>query len=70
MPPFHYLHHAALHQVGWRKVFDAFAAQLDRAFGDGAPLALQQVGNSAQGGGLASAIAAQNGDDAPFGNLQ
>ncbi len=70
MPPFHHLHHAALHQVGRREVFDALAAQLDRALGDLAALALEQVGDGAQRGGLARAVAAQDGDDAALGHLQ
>ena len=62
--------HAALHQVGRREVLDALAAQLDRALGDGAALALEQVGHGTQGGRLARAIAAQQRHDAAFGHLQ
>jgi acyl-CoA reductase-like NAD-dependent aldehyde dehydrogenase len=67
---FHHLHHAALHQVGRGEVLDALAAQLDAALGDLAALALEQVGHGAQRGGLARAVAAQDGHDAAFGHLQ
>jgi phage I-like protein len=67
MPPFHHLHHAALDQVGGREVLDALAAQIDRALGHLAAFTLEQVGDGAQRGGLARAVAAQDGDDAALG---
>jgi hypothetical protein len=42
----------------------------DTALGDLTSLALQQVGNCAQGGGLARAIAAQEGHNATLWHLQ
>ena len=70
MAPFHHLHHAALDQIGGGEVLDALAAQIDIALGDLAPFTLEQVGDGAQRGGLAGAIAAQDGDDAALGHLQ
>ena len=70
MPPFHDLYHAALHQVGRRKVLDALAAQFDRALGDFAAFTLEQVGHGAQGGGLAGAVATQDGNDLAVGHVE
>jgi hypothetical protein len=53
-----------------REVFDALAAQLDAALGDLAALGLEQVGDGAQRGGLAGAVAAQNGRDLAFGHVE
>jgi hypothetical protein len=70
MPAFHHLHHATLHQVGRREVFDALAAQLDRALGHLAAFPLEQVGHGSQRGGLARAVATQDRDDATLRHLQ
>ena len=70
MPPFHDLHHAALHQIGRAEVFDPLAMQFNAAFGDLAAFAFEQIGNSAQGGGFARAIAAEQCHDAALGHLQ
>ena len=70
MATFHHLHYAALDQIGRREVFDTLATQFDAAFGDRPALAFQQIRNSAQSGGLAGTIAAQNGDDLAIGYLQ
>jgi len=70
VPALHHLHHTALDQVGGGQVLDALAAQLDRALGDFAALPLEQVGDGAQRGRLAGAIATQDGHDAAFGHLQ
>jgi len=66
----YHLHHAALDQIGGREVFNALAPQFDGALGDLAALALEQVGDGAQRGGLAGAVAAQDGHDAALRHLQ
>ena len=67
---FHDLHHAALHQVGWREVFNPLAMQFNAALGDFSAFAFEQIGNGAQRGGFASAIAAEQSHDAALGHLQ
>jgi hypothetical protein len=42
---------------------DARALELDAALGDVAALGAQQVGDRLQGGGLAGAVGAEQGDD-------
>ena len=69
-PSFHHLHDAALDHVGGAEALDALAAQLDRALRDRAALARQQVADGAQRRRLAGAVAAHQGDDAPFVDLQ
>ncbi|MNT51938.1 hypothetical protein D3C72_1889300 [compost metagenome] len=70
MPPLHHLHHAPVHQVGRREVFDAVAAQLDAALGDLTALGLEQVGDGAQRGRLARAVATQYGSDLALGHVE
>ena len=70
VPPFHDLHHASLHQVGGGEVFNAFASQLNRALGNRTTLALQQIGDGAQGGGFTRAVAPQNSHNFAIGHLQ
>ena len=70
VPPFHDLHHAALHQIRGRQVFNALTAQLNTALGNFATLALEQIGHSAKRGGFACAIATQDGHDATLRHLQ
>ena len=67
---FHDLHHPPVDQVCRREIFNAFAAQLDAAFGHFAAFALQQVGDRAQRRGLARTVATQQGHDALFRHLQ
>ena len=70
MAPLHHLNHAALNKVGGGEVFDALAAQLDGALGDRATLALQQIGDGAQGGGFTRAVASQDSHNFAIGHLQ
>ncbi|MCY1544617.1 hypothetical protein D9M68_805140 [compost metagenome] len=70
MPPLHHLHHAPVHQVGRREVFDAVAAQLDAALGDLTALGLEQVGDGPQRGRLARAVASQHGSDLALGHVE
>ena len=70
MAAFHDLHHATLHQISGRQVFDPFPAQFNRALGYRAALTGEQVGYRPQGGGFARTIAAQNRHDASLGHLQ
>jgi hypothetical protein len=69
VPPFHHLNHAAPDQFGRGQRFDALAAQVDRALGDFAALAVQQIAHRAQGRRLAGAVASQQGDDSSLGTL-
>jgi len=68
--PSTHLHHAALHQVGGAEVLDALTAQLDAALGDLAALGLEQVGDGAQGGGLAGTVAPEHGGDLALGHVE
>jgi hypothetical protein len=70
VPPFHHLNHAAFHQFCRGQRFDALVAQVDRAFGHFAPLAVQQIADRAQGRRLAGAVASKQGDDTALGNAE
>jgi hypothetical protein len=64
MAAFHDLDHTALDQVGRRQRFNALATALDRALGDLAAFAMQQVADGTQCRGLAGAVATEQGNDA------
>ncbi len=67
---FHHLHDPALDQVIGRQTLDPLAPVFDRALGDVAALALQQVRYRAQRRGLAGAVGTEQRDDAAFRNGQ
>lgn len=68
--PFHDLYHATLDEFGRREVGDLLALQCDAALGDFTAFTLEQIGDGTQRGGLARAIAAQQGHDALVRHLQ
>src|ERR1700687_432203 len=64
VPPFHDLDDTALYQRRRIEPVDALAAKLDRTLGHFSALGVQQIRYRFQGGGLARAVGAQQGDDA------
>ena len=67
---FHHLDQAAPHHVRRREPVDGLAVEFDAALGHVAAFGAQQVGDRLQRRGLAGAVGAEEGNDAPFGNRQ
>ena len=70
MAAFHHLHHAAANQFGGRQPVDAFAPELDGAFGNLSPLGAEDVGDGFDGGGFAGTVGAHQSNDSAFGHIQ
>jgi hypothetical protein len=66
----HDLNDTALHQFRRRELVGALAFELDGTLGDITALGLEQIGNCFECGRLTGAIAPEEGNYAPLGNLE
>ena len=70
VPPLHDLDDTLPDQIRGGQRVDALALVEDRSLGHFTPFGAQQVGDGLQGRGLAGAVGAEEGDDAPLRQLE
>ena len=70
MPALHHLNHTFFDKVGRRHLIDAFALELDTAFGHVAAFGAEQVGDGLQSRRFAGPVGAEQRDDLALGHFE